>query len=193
MQKVRLEIFSDAVIAIVMTIMVLELRPPHGADMAALLPVLPVFLSYVMSFVYLSIYWNNHHHMLSAADHVDGLIMWANLHLLFWLSLVPFATTWMTENHFGSLPAALYGFLLLMAAVAYTLLQKAIIAHGGPNNQLKEAVGRDIKGKLSLFLYLLAIPCAFLSPWISIGIYVAVACMWLVPDPRIEAAVHHDH
>jgi uncharacterized membrane protein len=193
MQKERLEIFSDAVIAIVMTVMVLELHVPEGASWQALRTVLPVFLSYVLSFMYLSIYWNNHHHMLQATDHIDGLIMWANLHLLFWLSLIPFATTWMTENGFAALPTALYGFLLLMAAASYSLLQWAIISHGGLNEQLREVVGKDLKGKVSIALYVLAIPFTYVNPMVSIGFFVLVALMWLVPDRRIEAAVHSAH
>ena len=186
MSKVRLEAFSDGVIAILITIMVLELKVPHGADFAALRPLLPVFLSYVLSFVYLGIYWNNHHHMLQATERINGRILWANLHLLFWLSLVPFTTGWMGENHFAPLPTAVYGVVLLLAAVAYTILQSAIIAHHGPSSKLAAAVGSDTKGRLSLALYAAAIPLAFVQEWISDAIYVFVALMWLVPDRRIE-------
>jgi uncharacterized membrane protein len=187
MSKGRLEAFSDGVIAILITIMVLELKVPHGADAAALRPLLPVFLTYVLSFVFLGIYWNNHHHMLQLADRINGRILWANLHLLFWLSLVPFVTGWMGENHFAPLPTAVYGVVLLLAAVAYTILQGAIIAQHGPSSRLAAAVGGDAKGKLSLALYAAAIPLAFFREWISDAIYVFVAFMWLVPDPRIES------
>jgi uncharacterized membrane protein len=188
MSTTRLEAFSDGVIAILITIMVLELKVPHGTDVAALEPLLPVFLTYVLSFVYLGIYWNNHHHMFHASDHVSGGILWANLHLLFWLSLVPFATGWMGENHFAPLPAAVYGAVLLLAGVAYLILQSTIIARQGPGSKLKAAVGRDVKGKLSAALYLVAIPLAFVHQAISDAIYVLVALMWLVPDRRIERA-----
>jgi uncharacterized membrane protein len=189
MNKTRLEAFSDGVIAILITIMVLELKIPHGSDLDALRPVLPVFLTYVMSFVFVGIYWNNHHHMLHLATTINGKILWANLHLLFWLSLVPFATGWMGENCFAALPTACYGAVLLLAGVAYVILQNAIIATQGPRSRLAAAIGRDLKGKLSTILYLIAIPSAFASRWIAEGIYVAVALMWLVPDPRIEARV----
>lgn len=182
----RLEAFSDGVLAIIITIMVLELRAPEGATLAALRPLLPVFLSYLLSFVYLGIYWNNHHHMMHIARRVSGSVLWANLHLLFWLSLVPFATAWMDENHFAPLPVATYGFVLLMAALAYTLLQTRILAADGPDSLLRTAIGRDRKGKLSLVLYLVAIGLAFASPAASGAIYVATALMWLVPDRRIE-------
>jgi uncharacterized membrane protein len=185
--KSRLEAFSDGVIAILITIMVLELKVPRGADWQALRPLLPLFLTYVLSFVFLGIYWNNHHHLLHAADRINGRILWANLHLLFWLSLVPFVTGWMGENHFASLPTALYGVVLLLAAIAYYLLQQTIIAAQGPGSRLAAAVGRDVKGKISPLFYALAIPLAFLSQWISDALYVAVALMWLVPDRRIEA------
>ena len=187
MSKVRLEAFSDGVIAILITIMVLELKVPHGAAASALRPLLPVFLSYVLSFVFLGIYWNNHHHMLHLADRINGRILWANLHLLFWLSLVPFVTGWMGENHSSGLPTAVYGLVLLLAGVAYLILQNAIIAQQGPGSRLAEAVGEDTKGKLSAALYAVAIPLAFVQPWISEGLYVLVALMWLVPDPRIES------
>jgi uncharacterized membrane protein len=182
----RLEAFSDGVIAIIITIMVLELRPPHETYIRALVPLVPVFLSYVLSFVYLGIYWNNHHHMLHVTRRVDGGILWANLHLLFWLSLVPFATAWIGENHFASVPMALYGVVLLMAAVAYKLLQAAIIRRQGPDSILERAVGRDLKGKLSPLFYSLAIVASFIRPWIAGTIYVLVALTWLVPDRRIE-------
>lgn len=186
MTKTRLEAFSDGVIAILITIMVLELKVPHGEGLAALRPLLGVFLSYVLSFIYLGIYWNNHHHMLHTVRHVTGPILWANLHLLFWLSLVPFATGWLGENHFAPMPAALYGVVLLLAALAYYILQLQIIASQGPSSLLKRAVGRDKKGKISPLLYLAAIPLAFVSHWISLGIYVLVALIWLVPDRRVE-------
>jgi uncharacterized membrane protein len=187
MNTTRIEAFSDAVIAIAMTIMVLELKVPHGADLESIRPVLPVFLSYVLSFIYLGIYWNNHHHMLHATHSVNGTVLWANLHLLFWLSLIPFGTAWMGENHFDTLPTAVYGIILLCAAIAYTILQTTIVRHHDKQNQLlKEAVGNDLKGKLSMLLYIAAIPLAFLNAWISCAIYVIVAAIWLVPDPRIE-------
>jgi uncharacterized membrane protein len=189
MTKTRLEAFSDGVIAILITIMVLELKVPHGTDLFALQPLLPVFLTYVLSYVYLGIYWNNHHHMFHACERVSGGILWANLHLLFWLSLVPFVTGWMGENHFAPLPTAVYGAVMLMAGLAWTILQAAIIAHEGPGSKLKAAVGRDLKGKLSAALYALAIPLAFVHQWISDAIYVLVALMWLVPDRRIESAL----
>jgi TMEM175 potassium channel family protein len=187
MGKGRLEAFSDGVIAILITIMVLELKVPHGTDLGALRPLTPLFLTYVLSFVYLGIYWNNHHHMLHTVQRIDGRILWANLHLLFWLSLVPFVTGWMGENHFAPLPTAVYGVVMLLAAVAYTILQKAIVSAHGPGSKLEAAVGRDFKGKLSLTLYVLAIPLAFANQWIADGIYVLVALVWFVPDRRIEA------
>ena len=190
MGKSRLEAFSDGVIAILITIMVLELKVPHGESLDALKPLIPVFLSYVLSFVYLGIYWNNHHHMLHTCHRVTGPILWANLHLLFWLSLIPFTTGWMGENHFGSLPAALYGVVLLMAAIAYYILQQLIIATQGPGSLLKKAVGGDWKGKLSPIIYVLAILLAFWSKWISLGLYVLAALIWLVPDRRIEHALN---
>jgi uncharacterized membrane protein len=189
MSKERLAAFSDGVIAIIITIMVLELKVPHGADWADLAKVLPIFLAYVLSFVYLAIYWNNHHHMLHTLHHVSGLILWANMHLLFWLSLVPFTTGWIAEAHFAHAPTALYGVSLLMAAIAYYLLQRAIMHHQGPDGPLAHAVGRDIKGKISPVMYLAAIACAFVLPWVSYALYVAVALMWLVPDRRIEREV----
>jgi len=186
MKKNRVEAFSDGVIAIIITIMVLELRVPHGEDFETLTPLIPVFLSYVLSFVYLGIYWNNHHHMLNAVQSVTGAILWANLHLLFWLSLVPFATGWMGENHFAPVPSALYGLVLLMAGVAYLILQQLIIKSQGPDSILKKAVRRDWKGKLSPVLYAAAIALAFRWEWITLGLYVLVALIWLIPDRRIE-------
>jgi uncharacterized membrane protein len=185
--KGRLEAFSDGVVAILITIMVLELKVPHGARLEDLRPLVPVFASYVLSYTYLGIYWNNHHHMLHAAERVNGKILWANLHLLFWLSLVPFATAWVGENHEAAWPAAVYGMVLLMAAVAYTILQTAIVGLHGPHSRLARAIGRDFKGKVSILAYLTAISCAFVNPWISEGLYAAVALMWIVPDPRIES------
>ena len=190
MGKNRLEAFSDGVLAIIITIMVLELKVPHGEQLDVLLPLVPAFLSYVLSFVYIGIYWNNHHHMLHAATTVSGPILWANLHLLFWLSLFPFVTGWMGENHFAAVPSALYGGVLLMAAIAYWMLEQAIIASEGPGSVLKRAVGRDWKGKLSPVLYGTAIAATFWTPWIAQAIYVFVAILWLVPDPRIERALH---
>jgi uncharacterized membrane protein len=189
MGKSRFEAFSDGVLAIIITIMVLELKVPHGVDAEALRPLIPVFLSYLLSFVYLGIYWNNHHHMLHATRTVTGPMLWANLHLLFWLSLIPFTTGWMGENHFAPVPSALYGFVLLMAAIAYYILQQLIIASQGPDSVLKKAVGDDWKGKLSPVLCTIAIPMAFWSRWISLGLYVLVALIWLVPDRRIEHAL----
>jgi len=189
MTKARMEMFSDAVLAIIITIMVLEIKVPHGAELAALRPLIPVFLSYALSFLYLGIYWNNHHHMLYVAHRVNGAILWANLHLLFWLSLVPFVTSWMGENHLAPAPTAAYGVILLMAGIAYLLLQQAIVRQEGPDSTLALAVGRDRKGKLSLLLYALAIPMAFLRPWMAATLYVAGAMMWLVPDRRIERSL----
>ncbi len=186
MEKNRLEAFSDGVLAIIITIMVLELKVPHATELAELKPLLPVFLSYVLSFIYVGIYWNNHHHMFHSTRHVTGGILWANLHLLFWLSLFPFTTGWMGENHFAPTPTALYGLVLLMAAIAYYILQRTIIRQQGPNSLLAKAVGKDRKGKLSPVCYLAAIPLAFVSPWIAGGLYMFVAIIWLVPDRRIE-------
>ncbi|HSC59184.1 MAG TPA: TMEM175 family protein [Gemmatimonadales bacterium] len=186
MGTTRLEAFSDGVIAIIITIMVLELRVPHSADFADLGALWPVFLSYVMSFVYVGIYWNNHHHMLHVVHKVTGGVLWANLHLLFWLSLTPFVTAWMGENHFAPVPTALYGVVLLMAAIAYWILQRRILLSEGPDSLLARAVGTDLKGKASPILYLIAIPAAFVSVWISAACYVGVALWWLVPDRRIE-------
>ena len=189
MGKGRLEAFSDGVIAIIITIMVLELKVPHGEGLDSLLPLVPVLLSYVLSFVYVGIYWNNHHHMLHATSKVTGAVLWANLHLLFWLSLFPFVTGWMGENHFAALPSALYGIVLLMAAIAYWVLQQTIIASEGSGSVLKKAVGRDWKGRLSPVFYLLAIAATFWHAWIAEALYVAVAVLWLVPDRRIEHAL----
>jgi uncharacterized membrane protein len=186
MKTSRLEAFSDGVLAIIITIMVLEMKVPHAVDFAGLKPVLPVFLSYVLSFIYLGIYWNNHHHVFQATEQVSGGILWANLHLLFWLSLFPFTTGWMGENGLSPTPTAVYGFVLLMAAIAFYVLGHAIIAKEGRDSLLAQAIGRNWKGKLSLALYFAAIPLAFLSPWIASGIYVFVAFLWLIPDPRIE-------
>ena len=189
MTKGRLEAFSDGVIAILITIMVLELKVPHSGDLAALRALVPVFLTYVLSYVFLGIYWNNHHHLLHAAERVNGKILWANLHLLFWLSLVPFVTGWMGENHFEPLPTAVYGVVMLCSGVAYLILQKAIVAHQGPDSKIAAALGSDVKGPLSAVLYALAIPLAFVREWISDGIYVFIALMWLVPDKRIESRI----
>nr|HET7858326.1 TMEM175 family protein [Caldimonas sp.] len=193
MEKNRLEAFSDGVIAVNITILVLELKAPHGEGFDALLPLVPTFLSYVLSFVYIGIYWNNHHHMLQAASRISGAVLWANLVLLFWLSLFSFATAWMGENHFAATPTALYGVVLLMAAISYTVLQRAIIAAEGPSSFLKTAVGSDWKGRIPPLLYLIAIAAAFYAPWIAQAIYVVVALMWLVPDRRIERALANKH
>jgi len=189
MGKNRLEALSDGMIAIIITIMVLEMKVPHGAELKALGPMIPVFLSYVLSFVYLGIYWNNHHHMIHTCNRVSAPILWANLHLLFWLSLVPFATGWMGENRFQSIPATLYGVILLMAAISYFLLQQAIIVSQGEDSLLRRAVGNDWKGKTSPILYAVAIPCALWRPWLAMGIYTLVALLWLIPDRRIERAL----
>jgi uncharacterized membrane protein len=186
MGKNRLEAFSDGVIAIIITIMVLEMKVPHGTDFAALWPLAPVFGSYVMSFVYVGIYWNNHHHLLHAAGTVDGRILWANLHLLFWLSLIPFASGWMGENHFETLPVALYGVLLFMCGTAYYILSQSMIAHDGRKSTLARAVGADRKGLLSMVLYIVAVALAFASTAAAIAIYAGVAAMWLIPDRRIS-------
>jgi uncharacterized membrane protein len=186
MTKGRLEAFSDGVIAIIITIMVLEMKVPHGTDLAAIRPLLPVFLSYVLSYVNVGIYWNNHHHLLQAARHVDGRVLWANLFLLFWLSLMPFCTGWMGENHFASLPTALYGVVLLMAAFSYLVLQRALVAVDGASAPLARAVGADRKGQVSRLLYMAAVPGAFVRPWIAWTLYVTVALLWFVPDRRIE-------
>jgi TMEM175 potassium channel family protein len=189
MGKGRLEAFSDGVLAIIITIMVLELRVPHGDDLASLVPLIPKLLSYVLSFVYLAIYWNNHHHMLHVTHRVTGSILWANMHLLFWLSLIPFATGWMGENRFAPVPTVLYGVLLLMAGIAYWILTQAILKAEGADSVLAQAVGDDLKGKGSILLYLAALFLAFLHPAISRAIYVLVALIWLIPDRRIERAL----
>ena len=186
MHKGRLEAFSDGVIAIIITIMVLEMKAPHGADFAALKPLFPVFLSYLMSFIYLGIYWNNHHHLFQAVKHIDGRILWANSHLLFWLSLIPFVTAWMGENQFAAFPVALYGGVLLSAAVAYFILVQVLLAHHGKDSLLAKAIGDDFKGKISLAIYLAAIALAFINPFLACALYILVAIIWLVPDRRIE-------
>jgi len=186
MSKGRMEAYSDAVIAIIMTIMVLELRPPEGTEWSALQPLIPVFLVYALSFIYLGIYWNNHHHLLQATTHITGGILWANLNLLFWLSLFPFATGWMGENHAATVPTVAYGIVLLLAGVAFYILQSVILASEGPNSALAVALGRDLKGKSSPIIYITAILLAFVNPFISLALYVVVAAMWLVPDRRIE-------
>lgn len=190
MVKGRLEAFSDGVIAIIITIMVLELKRPHESDLAALLPLIPTFLSYVLSFVYVGIYWNNHHHLFQAVRHVNGATLWANLHLLFWLSLFPFATAWMGENHFAAMPVALYGVVLLLAAIAYFVLTRTLILSHGQNSTLANALGRDLKGKLSVLIYAVAIPIAFAIPLLASALYILVAVMWLVPDRRIEKTLN---
>jgi len=189
MDKNRLEAFSDGVLAIIITIMVLELKPPHGSQFSTLVPLIPVFSSYVLSFIYVGIYWNNHHHLLRTTRRVSAGILWSNLHLLFWLSLFPFATAWMGETHVASAPTALYGLILLFAAIAYYILQGAILAREGRASLLASALGRDWKGKLSPVIYLTAAPLAFVHPWISTGLYAFGALVWLVPDRRIERAL----
>jgi len=189
MEKNRLEAFSDGVLAIIITIMVLEMKVPHGSDFSALKPILPIFLTYILSFIYLGIYWNNHHHLLKACRRVNASIMWANLHLLFWLSLFPFVTGWMGENHFTPLPTALYGAALLAAAVAYFVLQRCILAEQGPDSKLAQSLGKDVKGKLSPALYAAGIMMSFFQPWIAGAIYVLVTLMWLVPDRRLARAL----
>ncbi len=186
MSKGRLEAFSDGVLAIIITIMVLELKVPHGEDLAALRPMIPVFLSYILSFTFVGIYWNNHHHTLQAIHQVNGRILWANLHLLFWLSLVPFATGWMGENHFTQWPIVLYGVVLLMSALAYTIFLRQLIAQEGQDSPLAKAINSDFKGKISLGFYIVAILLAFWNPWISLILYVLVAIIWFIPDRRIE-------
>ncbi|HVW66258.1 MAG TPA: TMEM175 family protein [Candidatus Peribacteraceae bacterium] len=193
MDKTRLMTFTDGVIAIIITIMVLEMHVPTGTDWNALRPLMPIFLAYVLSFVYLAIYWNNHHHLLHATDHVDGKILWANMHLLFWLTLVPLTTAWMAENGFAKLPTAVYGVDLLLAAIAYYILERTIIAHEDANDALAEAIGKDVKGKASIVLYVAALILAFLNQWIAIAIFAFVALMWLVPDRRIERKLGHRH
>ncbi|HZE71971.1 MAG TPA: TMEM175 family protein [Pyrinomonadaceae bacterium] len=189
MKKDRLEAFSDGVIAIIITIMVLEIKVPHGTDLAALRPLLPIFLTYVLSFVFVGIYWSNHHHLLHAAQQVDGAILWANLHLLFWLSLIPFVTGWMGENQFAAWPVALYGIVLSCAGIAYFILTRALTSHHGKDSALAHALGRDFKGKISPLFYLLAIPLAFWHSWLSCALYVLVAIWWLIPDRRIEREI----
>ena len=191
MKKNRLEAFSDGVLAIIITIMVLELKAPHEDSWQALLSLWPVFLSYVLSFLYVGIYWNNHHHLMQAAVSVSGGVLWANMHLLFWLSLLPFTTGWMGENHFSRLPMVAYGLNLLMAALAYFILQLTLAAHHGPGNAIQKALGRDVKGKASLVIYLAGTLCAwFIAPWVGFAAFVGVALMWLVPDRRMEAAIN---
>jgi uncharacterized membrane protein len=191
MGKGRFEAFSDGVIAVIITIMVLELKAPHGTDLSALVPVVPIFLSYVISFIYVGIYWNNHHHMMHAVQHVNGKALWANLHLLFWLSLTPFVTSWMGASDFAPLPTAMYGVMLLLSAIAYYILLRTILRIEGPHSRLAKAIGRDAKGKISPALYAIAIPIAFISSWTAFGIYVFVAMMWLVPDRRIASVMEH--
>ena len=185
----RLEAFSDGVLAIIITIMVLELKAPHGAGLADLRPLIPVFLSYVLSFVYIGIYWSNHHHLMHAVSHVNGRALWANLHLLFWLSLIPFATAWMGENSFAAWPVALYGVVLLSAAIAYFILTRVLVSYHGEDSALAKALGKDAKGKASVVFYAAAIPLSFVSSWLACALYVMVAVMWLIPDRRIERAL----
>lgn len=189
MTKARMEAFSDGVLAIIITIMVLDLKAPAGTDLSALAPLLPVFLSYVLSFVFVAIYWNNHHHLLQAVRHVNGRVLWANVHLLFWLSLTPFVTSWMGASNFGAWPVATYGFVMLLAGFAYFILTQALISSHGQDSHLAVAVGSDRKGKLSLVIYAVAIPLAFVSPYVACGLYVLVAVIWFVPDRRIERAL----
>ena len=191
MRKGRMEAFSDGVIAIIITVMVLELEVPHGDDLAALLPLLPVFVSYVLSFVFLAIYWNNHHHLFQAVEVIDGRVLWANMHLLFWLSLFPFVTNWMGEGRFAPWPVALYGGVLLCAGVAYFLLTRALLAIHAQDSAIAAALGADFKGKISLLFYVVAIPLAFMQAWIACALYVCVAAIWLVPDRRIERTLKH--
>jgi len=186
MGKARLEAFSDGVIAVIITIMVLEMKVPHGTDLASLLPVVPVFLTYALSFIFIGIYWNNHHHLLHAVQHVNGSILWANMHLLFWLSLVPWATGWMSENHFEAVPVALYGVILLFAGIAYYLLAHCLMRMHGQQSLIAKSLGADFKGKVSIVIYAVAIPLAFVQAWIACALYVAVAAMWFIPDRRIE-------
>jgi uncharacterized membrane protein len=189
MGRGRLEAFSDGVLAIIITIMVLELKVPHGADLASLGPLIPVFLSYVLSFIFIGIYWSNHHHLLHAVRHVNGRILWANLHLLFWLSLIPFVTGWMGENHFAAWPVAFYGAVLLFAAIAYFILTRVLISYHGGDSALAKALGKDFKGKVSVVFYAVAIPLSFVNSWLACAMYVLVAVMWLIPDRRIERAL----
>jgi TMEM175 potassium channel family protein len=191
--KGRLEAFSDGVIAIIITIMVLELRVPHSAEWSALEALVPVFFSYVLSFVFVGIYWNNHHHMLHAVHHINGPALWANLHLLFWLSLTPFVTAWMGENHFAAAPVALYGFVQLMAGIAYFILTRVLVAHHGADSPLARAIGKDRKGMISVMIYLVAMATSFVSSQVALLLYVAVAVWWLIPDRRIERTLAHEH
>jgi uncharacterized membrane protein len=191
MNKGRVEAFSDGVLAVIITVMVLEMKSPHGTSLAALAPVIPVFLSYILSFVYVGIYWNNHHHLLHATERVNGATLWANLHLLFWLSLIPFTTAWMGENHFAAWPVAVYGIVLLLAAVAYFILTRALIKLHGRRSTLATSIGTDRKGKISIAFYAAAIPLALAQPWIAGAFYIIVAIMWLVPDRRIERELAH--
>lgn len=193
MSKSRLEAFSDGVIAILITIMVLELRPPEGAELGALRPLIPVFLSYLLSFIYVGIYWNNHHHLFQVVERVDGRVLWANLHLLFWLSLIPFATAWLDEAGLTPWPAAFYGMVLLMAAVAYFIMTRALLAVHATDSTLARALGRDVKGKLSVVIYLVAIVLAFIAPWLSVALYVLAALIWFVPDRRMEKTLVDAH
>ncbi len=193
MTKGRLEAFSDGVIAIIITIMVLELRAPHSVEWSALEALVPVFFSYVLSFVFVGIYWNNHHHMLHAVHHINGLTLWANLHLLFWLSLTPFVTAWMGENHFAAAPVALYGFVQLMAGIAYFILTRVLVAHHGDDSALARAIGKDRKGMISIVIYLVAMAASFESSQAAVLLYVAVAVWWLIPDRRIERTLAHEH
>ncbi len=186
MHKGRLEAFSDGVFAIILTIMVLELKVPHGTDWAALAPLVPQVLCYVLSFTYVGIYWNNHHHLFQAVKHIRGVVLWANLHLLFWLSLLPFVTGWMGENHFATLPVELYGGVLIMAAAAYFILVRVLLARHGPESGLAKAIGSDFKGKISLVIYAIGLAFTFLSPWLGVALYSVVALLWLCPDQRIE-------
>jgi uncharacterized membrane protein len=193
MQKNRIEAFSDGVIAIIITIMVLELKVPHGDGIAELVDMMPALLGYILSFIYVAIYWNNHHHLLHTIQKINGSILWANNHLLFWLSLIPFVTTWSGENHFSALPVALYGGVLFMAAVAYYILSTTIIATHGKDSVLAKAVGKDYKGKISVVLYAVTVPMAFVNSFVSLGVYIAVAILWLIPDSRIEKAIKESH
>jgi uncharacterized membrane protein len=190
MEKVRLVAFSDGVIAIIITIMVLELKVPHEDNLAALRPLIPVFLSYILSFIYLGIYWNNHHHLFQVVQYVNGRVLWANLHLLFWLSLIPFVTAWTGENHFTAVPVAFYGGVLLLSAIAYLMLTVTLIAHHGKDSTIATAIGRDFKGKVSVAIYALSIPLAFANSWLAFSLYTLVAIMWLIPDRRIERAMN---
>lgn len=192
MQKSRLEAFSDGVLAIIITIMVLELKVPHGTELSALTPLVPIFLSYVLSFIYVGIYWNNHHHMMHAIRSVSGPILWANLHLLFWLSLIPFVTGFIGENHVSPVPVAMYGFVLLMSAVAFTILTILLVRHEGRSSTFANAIGRDSKGKISILIYAIAIPLAFYSPLASVALYVLVAAIWFIPDRRVEQAMRRE-